>query len=190
TFFQGRALPPAEDVRMVDASGTIQTVAGSGPFGSGGLGGPALSAQLAAPYSVAVGPDQSLLVGEVGLQRVLRFRSGGALDLVAGRALPVVGAYSGDGGPARTARLYGPEGLGEDADGKVFIADMRSRRIRVVDSLGSIVTIAGTGRSEVAYPGPASQADIGCPLGLAVGRDGRVYFPGSGSVLVLTPVPY
>src|SRR5262249_42278857 len=122
-FFQVRGRPPAEDVRMVDASGTIHTVAGSGSFGSGGVGGPALSAQLAAPYSVAVGPDQSLLVGEVGLQRVLRFRSGGALDLVAGRALPVVGAYSGDGGPARTARLYRPEGLGEAGAGKGFLAD-------------------------------------------------------------------
>src|SRR5262249_59357361 len=117
--------------------------------------------------SGAVGPDQSLLVGEVGLQRVLRFRSGGALDLVAGRALPLVGAYSGDGGPARTARLYGPEGLGEDADGKVFIADMRSRRIRVVDSLGSIVTIAGTGRAEGASPGAAPMADNGRPPRLA-----------------------
>src|SRR5262249_56883082 len=56
TFFQGRALPPADDVRMVDASGTIHTVAGSGSFGSRRVRGPPLSPPPPAPDSVAVAP--------------------------------------------------------------------------------------------------------------------------------------
>jgi hypothetical protein len=175
---------------MVDPAGTVHTVAGKGPFGGEGVPGAALEAELAAPYSLTVLSDQSLLIGEVGLQRVLRLDRSGTLEHVAGRPA-VLGSYAGDGGPALTARLYGPEGLGEDADGKVFIADMRNSRIRMIDSLGSIITVAGTGTLQVSHPGPGALASIGCPLALTVGRDGRVYFPGGpGPIRVLTAVRY
>src|SRR5207245_4745928 len=90
----------------------------------------------------------------------------------------------------RRARLYGAEGLGTDADGKTFIADMRNSRVRLVDALGSIITIVGTGESSglpVANGTPGVQASAGCP-GLAVGPDGRLYYRdlATGAVRVLT----
>jgi hypothetical protein len=189
SFFGGGVLSSAEHVRMVDPTGTIHTVAGTGAYGGAGLDGPASSAELAAPYSIAVLADQSVVIGEVGLQRVLRIDPSGVLRHVAGRPLDLIGSYGGDGGPATAARLYGPEGLGEDTDGKLFIADMRNRRIRVVDTLGTIITIAGTGLIAPSRRGPAELSPITCPLALAVGRDGRVYYPDL-TLRVLTPERY
>jgi len=189
SYLQGRDLPPAEHVRMVAPDGTIHTVAGNGQFGTVGIGGPAVAASIGIPYSIAIGRDRSLLVGDLGFERVLRIDAAGILRHVAGRP-NVLGAYAGDGGPALAARLYSAEGVGEDAEGKVFIADMRNRRVRLVDGAGSIITIAGTAAPKLSYPGPALLASIDCPLALAVGREGRVYIPSAAGVLVLTPVRY
>jgi hypothetical protein len=42
-------------------------------------------------------------------------------------------AYSGDGGPARTAALNAPAGLALDANGNVFIADQGNDAVRMVN---------------------------------------------------------
>lgn len=187
-----------EFVRVVDASGVIRTVAGAGLYGIVGAGGPALAASLAAPYQLASVDDGSLLIGEVGAQRVLRIETDGTLTNVAGRAqlaASAVGAYSGDGGAAASARLYGAEGVDTDRFGNVFIADMRNSRIRLVDSRGSIITIAGNGSRATEGPldGQAgTEVWAGCPGALAIGPDDRVYYPdlSDNRIRVLTRVGY
>jgi len=52
--------------------------------------------------------------------------------------------YSGDGGPASTAKLFNPAGVAIDTYGNVFIADQGNNRIReVLVSNGTILTVAG-----------------------------------------------
>jgi hypothetical protein len=188
-----------EHLRVIDAGGTIDTVAGRGGYGIDGLGGAALQALLGVPYQVSAEADGSVLVGEVGTQRVMRLRPDGILAPFAGRGLFVLngyGAYSGDAGPAVAARLYGAEGMGTDQEGKTFIADMRNSRVRMVDERGSIITVAGTGdvgpqrTSPDGTAGPLAAA--GCPGALAVAPDGRVYYPDlfTSAIRVLTLVPY
>lgn len=200
-FFGGVGTATDEYIRVVDPAGIIHTVAGAGPYSldGAGVGGPALSAGLASPYQVATVPDGSLLIGEVGLQRVLRLETNGILTHVAGRPLLSfngVGAYSGDGGPALAARLYSAEGVGQDADGNIFIADMRNSRVRMVDPDGSIITVAGTGEGYLLGTAPdgspGALVKAGCPGALAVGPDGRVYYPDlpSSLIRVLTRVSY
>jgi hypothetical protein len=187
-----------ERVRVVDTSGTIHAFAGNGGYTFTGIGGPALMAGFGAPYQLAMTAEGGVLVGEVGFQRVLRVDPDGILRHVAGRTiftLNGVGAYSGDGGPAIGARLYGAEGLASDSEGRTFIADMRNSRVRMVDARGGIITIAGTGLagftpSPDGMPGPLVSA--GCPGALAVGPDGRVYYPDlyTSAIRMLTLVPY
>lgn len=186
-----------EHVRVIESSGRIRTIAGSGPIGTGGIGGPAVAAQLSLPYALALSPPGSLLIGEAGAQRVVELEPGGRLVSFAGRPLSVFGAFSGDGGPASEARLFGTEGLAVDPDGKLAIADFRNGRIRLVDRLGGIVTIAGTGAPSTPLAdngdgGPAAHAAAGCPAALAADGAGRLYYPDlqANRLRVLTPVRY
>ena len=88
--------------------------------------------------------------------------------------------FSGDGGPAVEAELYNPAGVAVDSAGNVYIADSRTDRIRKVDSTGTITTIAGTGRFGFSGDGgPAVEAELFNPAGVAVDSAGNVYIADS-----------
>src|SRR5262245_7986425 len=53
-------------VRQVGLDGRIRTVAGTGTRGSGGEGGPATSAQLNAPYGIALDRVGNLYIADLG----------------------------------------------------------------------------------------------------------------------------
>ena len=87
------------------------------------------------------------------------------------------GGYSGDGGPATSARVNGPSDAVPDASGNLYIADTSNNRIRRVDTTGVITTFAGTGSGGYSGDGgQASAAQINNPLGLALDASGNLYF--------------
>ena len=61
-------------VRRFQDGGTIDTVAGNGTAGNGGVGGPAVSAQLPFPGGVVVLPGGALAVGGDGTRLILSSR--------------------------------------------------------------------------------------------------------------------
>jgi DNA-binding beta-propeller fold protein YncE len=167
----------AERVRVVDAGGTIRTAAGTGALGSEGENGPALEAALAIPFTLGFVRDSSLLIAEAGFQRLLRVDAAGILTRFGGRLQGPLGSYSGDGGPVVLARFTNVEALRTDADGDVIVADVGNHRIRLIDRLGSVITIAGTGELDADSPDdvPGTFAPVSCPADLAVHPDGRLY---------------
>ncbi len=85
--------------------------------------------------------------------------------------------YSGDGGPARQATACSEGGVAVDAQGNIFLADTNNHRIRRIDPLGFITTIAGTGVSGFSGDGgPAMQAQLSSPKRLVLDSDGSVVF--------------
>jgi sugar lactone lactonase YvrE len=102
--------------------------------------------------------------------------SGGVIATVAGN-----GAYgfSGDGGPATNAQLYGPSGVAVDTAGNVYIADSGNFRIRKVSG-GVIATVAGNGAPGFSGDGgPATNAELNYQLGVAVDSAGNLYIADS-----------
>jgi sugar lactone lactonase YvrE len=100
------------------------------------------------------------------------------ISLVAGRG---VEGYLGDGGPATLAQLAGPTGVAVDAAGGILVVD-HSNRVRRI-AYGTITTVAGSGvaghvSEGLALPedgGPAIDAQLNDPIGLAIDRDGNIF---------------
>ncbi len=158
--------------------GTIRTIAGTGTPGGGGDGGSALAAQFRAPRDSSYGPDGSLYVADYDNNRIRRISPAGIITTVAGTG---VGGYSGDNGPATSARLQGPHDVIVDDAGNVYIADSANHRIRMVDTSGIIRTIAGTGVA--GYNGDgirATNARLQNPKSVAL-RNGELYISDGGN---------
>jgi hypothetical protein len=170
--------------------GNIATVAGTGQAGYSGDNGPATSAQIAAPYAVAVDNAGNIYIADDGNDVIRKVTSAGTITTFAGQSTNSIyacdyqGGYSGDGGQATQAQLDCPLGVAADASGNVFIADTYNNVIRMVNSSGVINTVAGDGPAQngcggsAGYSGdggPATQAQLNCPVGVAVDAAGNFY---------------
>jgi sugar lactone lactonase YvrE len=123
-------------IRKVDGSGNITTVAG-GSAGYSGDKGPALSAQLYEPASVLVDVAGDLYIADSGNNVVRRVNANtGIITTYAGNGTE---QFSGDGGPASSAGLYGPYAFALDSQGSLYIADVFHNRIRKVDANTAIL---------------------------------------------------
>ncbi|HWE48897.1 MAG TPA: hypothetical protein VG273_03865 [Bryobacteraceae bacterium] len=160
------------------------TVAGTpGSSGYTGDGGPATAATMSNPICVAVDPSgnyyfvdsKNYVVREVNAAT-------GVINTVAGNG---TAGFSGDGGPATSAQLSNVEGLAIDSLGNLYIADSGNARVRLVDLNGNISTYAGSGtRGYSGDHGPAVNANLFLPAGLALDLNGNLYIADYGSATV------
>jgi small nuclear ribonucleoprotein (snRNP)-like protein len=88
--------------------------------------------------------------------------------------------YSGDGSSAINAELNAPNSIAVDASGNVYIADTKNNRVRKVGTNGIITTVAGTGVWGYSGDGgPAINAQLSNPEGIAVDASGNLYIADS-----------
>ncbi|MCP5197341.1 MAG: hypothetical protein H6974_11225 [Gammaproteobacteria bacterium] len=181
TLYQGNG--SRRSVTNLLYNNIITTVAGSAILdsdsGFSGDGGPATQAKLANPSNAAVGPDGSLYIVDYLNSRIRRVGLDGIITTVAGNGAL---GFSGDGGPATQAGLYYPDDVAVGPDGSLYIADTYHHRIRRVGPDGIITTVAGNGASGFSGDGgPATQASLHGPAGIAVAPDGSLYIADSGN---------
>ena len=143
-------------LRKVNTQGIISTLgSGMGPFG------------------VAVDTSGNIYVGDNSGNLVWKVTPSGTTTIFAGTR---TSGFAGDGGPATKAWLNVPYGVAVDHSGNVYIADSENNRIRKVDTKGTITTVAGTGsRGFSGDGGPATNAQIYAPWGLAVDNSGNLF---------------
>jgi uncharacterized protein (TIGR03437 family) len=196
-------------VRKVTPGGVISTIAGTGTQGFAGDGRPAAGAQLCAPASLALDAAGSLFIADTCNSAIRRISPDGTIATVAGVG-PGVASYwgGGDGQPATRVPLDGPQGIAVDSAGDLYIGDTDGNHIRRVSSAGVISTIAGSALyGELAYydsnfgdifahgytgdGGPATNARLGTPYGVAVGPAFEVYIADvpNSAVRMLRPSP-
>jgi hypothetical protein len=142
-------------IRKLSTSGIITTVAGDGETnnvsGNGGFsgdGGPATSAAMYYPTSVAVDGSGNLFIADEGNYRVRKVSASGTITTVAGNGVTdQYGAttYSGEGGPATAASLLAPGAVAVDVAGNLFILDGGAHVREVSANNGLITTVVGGG---------------------------------------------
>jgi RHS repeat-associated protein len=175
------------EVHRVDPSGIITRVAGNGMYGFAGDGSLATDAELGGPLEIAVDSNGNLYLSEWYNKRIRK------VDAISNIITTVAGSGQssgplediGDGGPATQAKLGYPEGVAVGRDGSLYIADTYNNRVRRVDPGGIISTVAGNGTGSFSGDaGPAVQAEVNFPQGLAVGPDGSLYIVDTGNACI------
>ena len=118
--------------------------------GNTGDGGPGTAATLLTPTATFADPYANVYIADTGNNRIRVVNlSTGILNGYAGSAAAVAG-FGGDLGPAQSATLSGPTGLGGDAGGdKLAIADTGNNRIRLA-TLGNVFPAVAVGSNSIA----------------------------------------
>jgi sugar lactone lactonase YvrE len=118
-------------IRVIGTDGLIQTYAGTGLKGYGGDGGPAVQAMLNGPNDLVIDDGGDIYFTDVNNHRIRKIDSEPPH-----RITTVIGTgdrgFSGDGGPAQTARLNLPRGLALGPDRILYLTDSLNRRVRAV----------------------------------------------------------
>ncbi len=162
-------------IRKVTPTGTITTIAGMGLMGFSGDGGPATSAQMASPFSVAVDASGNIYIGDRINARIRKVNTSGIITTIVGSGLY---GYTGDGGLATAAQIRPPYGITFDALGNLYFADSNNHCIRMVNTSGIITTVAGTGIA-------GFSGDGGTPLSAQFNGPVDIKFDGSNNLFVV-----
>lgn len=151
---------------------TVETYAGSGITGL--LDGPLTVARFNKPYSVC----HDMATGDIyvadAYNHAIRKISGGYVTTLAGNGT------SGDvDAQGTSARFYVPTGI-DFYDGYVYVTDNGNHKIKRIDALGYVETIAGTG-SAGTTDGPALSAKFFNPTEVRVRPDGVIFVSDYGN---------
>jgi sugar lactone lactonase YvrE len=124
-----------------------------------------------------------MTLGAVGSRAVTGSGQPGTITSVAGATVDSRQyGFSGDDGPATSAQLYHPRAIAFDRAGNAYVADTLNQRIRRIDTAGTITTVAGNGVEGFSGDGgPALQAALNQPHGVAVDSAGNIYIADSAS---------
>jgi len=157
-------------------SGILTVVAGNGSYGYSGDGGLATQAQFIYPVAVALDKSNNLYVVDESAESVRKINlSTGVITTVAGNGN---WGFSGDNGPATSAKLNNPIAIAIDTANNLYISDYSNNRIReVYASSGFINTIVGN--DSTGYNGDGIRADsawLNGPAGITLDKAGNIYF--------------
>ena len=161
-------------VRLIDATGKITTIAGTGEAGYD-WEGPAVVARLNQPRGIAIDDSGNIYFGGYLNFEIRRVDAAGNISGVEGSNEP----YDGPGGEYRLSR---DRGVAVDGSGNVYVANIDNNYVRRVDAKGAVSVIAGT--REPGYRGDgglAVEAQLSFPAGVAVDKTGNVYIADTGN---------
>jgi NHL repeat len=146
-------------VRVIDTQGTIHAFAGSGIAGMGAIGGLATTTAINTPTGVSVAPDGTVFIADSLNNLVRRVRDGFMTTAASG--------------------FNYVSSIAAGKDGSVYFTDYHNNRVERIGVDGVVTTFAGGGTAVGYLPfgdgGPAANAVLNQPDGVAVAPDGTLY---------------
>ena len=176
--FAGRIL------RLDAKTGLVRTVAGNDTYSFDANATSATSTGLPVPSQVRLTSAGDLVVSVTGHHAVMKLNPDtGAMTRIAGTGQP---GYTGDGGPARDARISQPAALAVDRGDNVWFSDWDNNAVRRVDAKSGVIeTRVGSSRLDRFHQqqtsgfsgdgGPADKALLWHPSALGFDKDGSLY---------------
>lgn len=161
-------------VRKVNTAGNIDIFAGNYTAGFSGDGGLAINAQLGMPSGITSDGNGNVFISDVTNRVIRKVNSAGIISTYAG--IPGQGGFSGDGGPATSAKIVAAANMFTDGSGNLLFPDVGNHALRKINSSGIISTIAGYGVAGFSGDGgPAALAQFKSPNGVAADHLGNLY---------------
>lgn len=146
------AVDSSNNVYIVDSSARLRRVSPTGTITSSFPAGDSFPSGITADATNFYYTDSDEHV-------VRKVSPDGTITVVAGTVQN--SGFSGDGGPATSASLNGPQDVAIDAAGSLYITDGGNQRVRKVSVGGVISTVAGNGTPAFSGDGgPATSASL------------------------------
>jgi sugar lactone lactonase YvrE len=154
-------------VQKFTECGTVTTYAGKVKVSGSLDGNKTTTATFTNPYGMGFDPHGNIYVADFGTSRVRRISSSGEVSTPAGTS------YGYLNGNKTTAKFARPEDMAADENGNIFVADYGNNKIRKVDKLGNVTTIAGDLSGSTGFSdGNGSSAKFNAPQGICWDLDG------------------
>src|SRR5262245_3543557 len=173
-------------IRRVAPRGTITTVAGiCGSEGYSGDGGPALEAELSRPLGLVLDPEGGFYFSDNDKGLVRHVDADGRMSTIAGAGRVSPLDAGPDGVEASSMALRRTSYLLLDPQGNLYVTDLGWNIVVKIDPSGIARVIAGTGKSGYTGDGgPATDARLHFPAGLAMDRRGDLYVADFGNNVI------
>ncbi|MBL9214710.1 MAG: immunoglobulin domain-containing protein [Opitutaceae bacterium] len=169
-------------VRKITPGGQVTRIAGVSSAGGDPVesaDGPALDAQLGAPWGAAVDAAGNVYFADSHFNTIRKITPDGNVVTVAG--LPSqIGDEDGSGG---AARFNYPTAVAADAAGNVYVADNQNNTIRKVTPAGTVTTVAGLSvfASADSTDGTGAAARFYQPDGVVANAAGDLFVADTGN---------
>ncbi len=151
-------------IRKISPKAVVTTLAGNDHIDMDGRG-----PVFWYPSGIALDALGIIYVADSHNCRICKVGLDGVVTTIAG-----IGAQGLADGLAATAKFYNPRGVGLDANGNIYVADLSNNVIRKISQQGVVTTFAGSGAIG-ARDGKAAEASFNSPYDLEVDVDGTIY---------------
>jgi len=151
----------------------ITTIAGKGTPNYSGDGGLAINAEFNYPVCVRLDSFGNMYIADVNNNAIRKIDISGTITTIVGGG---ANGYSGDGGLAINAKVYGPHDVAFDKAGNLYFPDEENNVIRKINTSGVISTVVGTGTAGFYGDGGlATLAELNKPYAIFIDDTGNIF---------------